>query len=84
MVKDETGGPASEMFRYSSVVEMLLYISRHTNPDASLAVNICTRYMFSPKQSQELALKILVRYLNQTKYHDLVLNTNYYAFTLHT
>ena len=40
LVKDENGEPSSKMFRYSSVVNMLLHISVHTHPDASLAVNI--------------------------------------------
>ena len=56
---------------------MLLYMYGHTRTDLSLAVNIRSRYMFSPKLSHKLTLKRLVNYLNQTKDRDLVLNPNY-------
>ena len=43
LVKDENGEPASWIFRYISVVGMLLYMSAHTQPNVALAVNICDR-----------------------------------------
>ena len=33
LVKDENGKPESRMFRYLSIVGMLLYLSGHTFPD---------------------------------------------------
>jgi hypothetical protein len=57
LVKDADGELAHGGFSYSSVVGMLLYLSGHTHPDISYAVNCCDRYMFCPKHSHELALK---------------------------
>ncbi len=53
---------ASGAFSYSSVVGMLLYLSGHTRPDITFAVNCCARYMFCPKHSHELALKRIGRF----------------------
>jgi hypothetical protein len=66
LVKDVNGDLASGAFSYSSVVGMLLYLSGHTCPDITFAVNCCARYMFCPKHSHELALKRIGRYLKQT------------------
>ena len=76
MVKDENIEPESGMLSYRIVVWMLLYLSGHTRPDFSLALNFWDRYMFSPKFSQKILLNILARYLKQTKDHGLVLDPN--------
>ena len=59
---------------YSSVMGMLLYLSRHTCPDITFAVNCCARYMFCPKHSHELALKCMGSYLKQTPNRGMVMN----------
>jgi len=74
LVKDEDGAAASEGFSYSSVVGMLLYLSGHTRPDITYAVNCCARYMFCPKHSHELALKRIGRYLKNTASRGMVIN----------
>ncbi len=66
LVKDEDGVAATKGFSYSSVVGILLYLSGHTRPDITYAVNCCARYMFCPKHSHELALKRIGRYLKNT------------------
>ena len=76
LVKDEDGEESSGTFSYSSVVGMLLYLSGHTRPDITYAVNCCARYMFCPKRSHELALKRLGCYLKQTRDCSLILNPN--------
>jgi hypothetical protein len=74
LVKDEDGVAAAEGFSYSSVVGMLLYLSGHTQPDITYAVNCCARYMFYPKHCHELALKRIGRYLNNTSSCGMVIN----------
>jgi len=74
LVKDVNGELASGAFSYSSVVGMLLYLSGHTNPDITFAVNCCAHYMFCPKHSHELALKHIGCYLKQTPYRAMVMN----------
>ena len=70
------------MFSYSSVVGMLLYLSGHTGTDIDLAFNFCARYIFIPKRSHELALKMLERYLKNTHECGIVLDPNYDIFKL--
>ena len=76
MFKDDNGEPASGMFSYINVVGMLLYMSGYNRPYVSLAVNICVRYMFSPKISHKFALKRLAHYLKLTNNSSLVLKPN--------
>ncbi len=61
-------------FSYSSIIGMLLYLSGYTQPDVAYAVNCCARYIFCPKQSHELSLKCIGRYLKQTLEHRMVIN----------
>jgi hypothetical protein len=74
LVKDINGDLASGAFSYSSVVGMLLYLSGHTCPDITFAVNCCARYMLCPKHSHELALKQIGCYLKQTSDRGMVMN----------
>jgi hypothetical protein len=74
LVKDVNGDLASGAFSYSSVVGMLLYLSGHSCPDITFAVNCCARYMFCPKYVHELALKQIGRYLKQTPDRGMVMN----------
>ena len=41
LVKNINSEAASGAFSYSSAVGMLLYLSRHTHPDITFAVNCC-------------------------------------------
>ena len=52
----------------------LLYLSGHSCPDITYAVNCAARYMFCPKQSHELALKQIGWYLKATQSRGLILN----------
>ncbi len=62
LVKNVNGDLRSGAFSYSSVVGMLLYLSKHTRPDITFAVNCRACYMFCPKHSHELALKQIGRF----------------------
>jgi hypothetical protein len=74
LVKDVNGDLASGAFSYSIVVGILLYLSGHTRPDITFAVNCCARYMFCPKHSHELALKQIGHYLKQNPDRGMVMN----------
>ena len=71
--RDEDGPECEGDFNYAAVVGQLLYLSGHTRPDIAYAVNCCARYMFSPKQSHELALKQIGRYLRATRTRGIVI-----------
>jgi hypothetical protein len=74
MVKNINSEATSGAFSYSSVVGMLLYLSRHTHPDITFAVNCCAWYMLCPKHLHEFALKCIGRYLKQISDHGTVMN----------
>ncbi len=74
LVKDDNGNSASGAFRYSSIVGMLLYLSRHTCPDITFAVNCCAQYIFCPKYLHELALTCTGHYLKQTSDHGMIMS----------
>jgi hypothetical protein len=74
LVKDVNGELASGAFSYSSTVGMLLYLSGHTRPNITFAVNCCAHYMFCPKHLHELALKCTGCFLKQTCEQGMVLN----------
>lgn len=74
LVKDADGEPAREGFSFAAVVGMLLYLTGHSRPEMSYAVNCAARYMFAPKHSHEQALKRIGRYLKATRDRGMVLN----------
>ena len=55
LVKNVNGKLATGTFSYISVVGMLLYLSRHSRPIITFAVNCCACYMFCLKHLHELA-----------------------------
>ena len=50
LVKDADGELPSEMFSYSRIFGMLIYLSGHTRPAIAFAVGCCARYSFSTKR----------------------------------
>jgi hypothetical protein len=59
LVRDADREGADGGFSYSSIIGMLLYLSGHTCSDNAYTVKCCTRYMFYPKHSHELAKSTL-------------------------
>ena len=82
LVKDEDGPAGDGHFNYASVVGMLLYLSGHSRPDITYAVNCCARYMFNPKRSHETALKRIGRYLKLTRDRGLIIDPRLHDGTL--
>ena len=83
LFKDPEGAPATGAFSYSSVIGMLLYLSRHTHPDIAYAVNCCAQYMFCLKWIHKEALKQIGRYLKKTCDQGLVFNPSTGELTIH-
>jgi hypothetical protein len=82
LVKNVNGEAASGAFSNSSTVGMLLYLSGHTRPDITFAVNCCARNMFCPKHLHELALKHKGLYLKQTSDYGMVMNPSSNVYKL--
>ena len=70
--KDVHGTEAQEGWSYQSVLGIMLYLC-NTRPDIQFAVSQCARYTSKPKQSHEVALKRIGRYLNGTRVNGLIL-----------
>ena len=66
LVQNENGEPPRGDFSYSSVFEMMLYLSGYTCPDITYVVSCCARYMFNPRFSHDVALKCIGCYLKAT------------------
>jgi hypothetical protein len=54
--KDENGEPPNCTFNYASVIGMLWYVYRHSQPDLGFAVSQAARFAFKPTRKHELAL----------------------------
>ena len=74
LTKNVDDDPCSESFVYASIVGMLLYLSGHSRPDISYSVSQVARFTFCPRRSHEAALKLIGRYLLETKNKGLVIN----------
>ena len=61
--KDSTGKERLTTWHYRSTIGMLSYLQGTTRPDISFAVNQCARFSNNPRQSHEVAVKQIVRYL---------------------
>ena len=69
---DEDGEPMTEIWGYSSIVGMMLYLSTNTRPDITFAVSQVARFSHTPKQSHAAAVKTIVRYLAHTICHGTI------------
>ena len=52
---------------------MLLYLSGNTRSDLAYAVNCCARYMTNPRESHEVGLKRIGRYLKSTRLRGTII-----------
>jgi hypothetical protein len=73
LVKDENGKPQQDSFNYASVVGMLLYLSGHTRPDLAYSSSQVARFMFNPKHSHEIAIKLIGCYLIGTNDKGMII-----------
>lgn len=73
LTKDKDGPRPKGSFSYSRSVGMMRYLSGHSHPGIAYAVNLCVRYMFSARLSQEKVLKRISRYLKATRDRGLIM-----------
>ena len=64
--KDPEGAPMNKEFHYRSVIGKLNFLEKSTRPDISFIVHQCARFSEQPKQSHQLAIKRIGRYLKET------------------
>ena len=76
LVTDTDWEASCGYFCYSTVVEMLMYLSGHTRPHIVCAVNYCAMYLFCPTHLHQTALKRIGRYLKATRDQCLIWNPN--------
>ena len=72
----EDGEPPQGLYNYTSIVGMLGYLQGHSRPDITFAVSQVSCYTFCSKQSHELALERIGRYLKVTIKEGLILKPN--------
>ncbi|KAE8713459.1 hypothetical protein F3Y22_tig00110209pilonHSYRG00092 [Hibiscus syriacus] len=71
----EAGSPLVDPKEYRSLVGSLLYAC-HTRPDIAYSVNKLAQFMHAPCEQHLSAVKRVLRYLNGTLDHGLVLSRN--------
>ena len=65
---DKFGSPAHGEFSYPSIVGQLNYLQSYPRSGITIATSQCACYIHNPKQSHELALICIGRYLKGTLY----------------
>ena len=76
LVQDTDGEVAHGDISYSSVVDMMFYLSGHFWSNIAYAFNCAACYMFFPRLFCELALKRIGRYIKATHSRGLILSSS--------
>ena len=74
LATDVDGDLFNESWDYTTVVGMLIYLSKNSRPDITYTVNQCDRFTHNPKGSHAIGVKIILRYLRGTKDEGMDLN----------
>ena len=59
---------------YASVIGMMFYLESNTITYIYFAVNQCARFTHNTKESHEMAMKMICRYIQVPKYKGMVFN----------
>ena len=73
---DKNGPEFAELWSYSSVVGMLLYLVANSRHEIAYAAHQCARLTHNPKASHRAAVKRICHYLQGTKTKGLILNSS--------
>ena len=71
--RDRNGTGRKSDFNYRSIIGQLNYLTSSTRPDIQLATHQCARFCNEPKNSHEVAVKRIIRYLKQTKNEGIIM-----------
>ena len=66
---DSSGVKVSPIL-YRSIIGSLLYLTA-SRPDIAFSVDVCARYQAAPKESHLIAVKRIIRYVNETPDYGL-------------
>ena len=73
-------GESQSQLDYASVLGSLMYVMNCTRPDIACAISKLSQYTSNPNQSHRLAMKRVLRYLDDTQ--NYVLHYNKYPIVL--
>ena len=73
---DKEGIPMDEIWKYVSIIGMLMYLVNNLRPDIAHTVYTCTRYTHNRKKSHATSVKHILKYLEWTYDKELVLKPN--------
>ena len=73
LYRDHDGPARKTDFHYRSMIGQLNYLTASTRPDILVATHQCARFSNDPRQSHEVAVKRIVRYLKRTKDEGILL-----------
>ena len=72
---DATMTPSLLVKKYQQTVGSLLWLAMNVRPDITLAVSVLSKYMANPREKHWNAAKRIMRYLNGTKDHGLLIKS---------
>ncbi|CAM8928612.1 unnamed protein product [Rhodiola kirilowii] len=70
--KDEAARKKMNLILYDVAVESVMYCMLCTRPDLAFGISVLSRFMSDPGESHWVAMKFLLKYLNDTKNLGLV------------
>ena len=72
--KDANGESFHEYWEYTTLVDMIIYVSTNSRPDIAYAVNQCTLFTHCDKTSHAISIKHILCYLKRTIDKDACIN----------
>ena len=74
LIIDKYRDKFEEDWECATIVGMLIYLALNSGPDISDAVHKCERSTCAPRSSYTTGIKLILRYLPETKNEGLILN----------
>ena len=74
--KDFKGKQRVKTWNYLSLIGILTHLQETSRPDIAMIVHQCARFSKQPILSHEIVVKIVSRYLLETKHRGLICKVN--------